>query len=100
MIREPEGTKVFETDWLAASPTDDDEVNMDVQKYSGAKDTFGTLPSANSPIPIASSKPLSSNIDSRSVLPTKITSFAYSNDLPPISLTPQHDLEVGSSPRI
>ena len=76
MFREPEGTKVLETDFSAAAPTDAYEVNMDVQKGSGAKDTSGPLSSANPPISVAAPKPLSSNMDSRYVLPTKIPSFA------------------------
>ena len=50
MFREPEGNKVFDTDHLAASPTDADEVKMDVQEGSGAKDTSRFLSSANPPI--------------------------------------------------
>ena len=30
MFREPEETKLFETDHLSAAPTDADELNMDV----------------------------------------------------------------------
>ena len=55
--------KVFETDHLAAAPTDADEVNMDVQKGYGAKDTYGPLSSATPPISAAAPKPLSSNMD-------------------------------------
>ena len=54
MFREPEGGGLFETDCLEATPTDFDEVNMDVQNVSGAKDTSGTLSSANHPISVAS----------------------------------------------
>ena len=79
MFRESEGTKVFETYNLAVSPTNNDEVNMNIQKGSGEKDTSEPLSSANPPTPVAVPKPLSSNMDSRSVLPTKIPSFAYSN---------------------
>ena len=60
MFREPEGTKVFETDHLAVAPTNDDEVKMDVQNVSGAKDTSMPLASANPPISVAAPKPLSS----------------------------------------
>ena len=44
--------------------------------------------SFNPPISIAAPKPLSSNMDSRSVFPTKISSFTYSNVYPQISLKP------------
>ena len=84
MFREPEGTKVVDTYRLAAAPTDSDEVNMDVQNVSGAKDTSGTFSSANPPISVVAPKPLSSNMDSRYFLPTKILSFEYSNVYPPI----------------
>ena len=65
MFREPEGEKVVEMDRLAVYPTDTDEVNMDVQKGSGAKDTSGPLSSTNPPILLAAPKTLSSNMDSR-----------------------------------
>ena len=76
MFGVPEGTKLVETAHLADAPTDADEVNMDIQKGSGAKDTSGTLSSMNPPISVAALKPLSSNMDSRSILPTKTPSFA------------------------
>ena len=59
---------------------------MGVPKGSGAKDTSGTFSSANPPISVAVQKPLSSNMGSISVLPTKIISFSYSNVYPPMSL--------------
>ena len=86
MFREPKGTKVFDTDRFAAAPTDADEVRMDVQKDSDAKDTSGPLSSVNPPISVTAPKPLSSYMDSISVLPTKETSFAYSNVYSTISL--------------
>ena len=61
--------------YLEAAPTDYDEVNMDVQKVDGAKDTSGTFSSANPPISVAAPNPLSSNMESRYFLPTKTTSF-------------------------
>ena len=64
MFREPEETKLFDTDCLAAAPTDDDEVKMVVPKVYGAKDTSGPLSSANHPILVAAQKPLSSDMDS------------------------------------
>ena len=70
MFRKPEGTRLFDTDCLADAPTDADKVNMDVQKDYGTKNTSGTLSSMNPPILAAAPKPLSSNMDSRSVLPT------------------------------
>ena len=84
MFREPEGKKMFETDNLAADPTDADEVNMDIQKGYGTKYTSGTLSSVNPPISVAAPKLPSSNMDSRYVLPTKIPSFAYQNVYPPM----------------
>ena len=80
MFREPEGAKLFETDRLAASKTDADEVKMDVQNVYGAKDTSGPLSSTNPNISVAAPKPLSSNMDSRSFLPTKIPSFSFKCD--------------------
>ena len=59
---------------------------MDVQKGSSAKDTSGPLSSVNSPISVAAPKPLSSDMDSSSVFPTKTTSFASSTFYPPIVL--------------
>ena len=59
---------------------------MDVQKGSGAKDTYGPLSSANPLISGAAPKPLTSNMDSRSVFPTKTPFFASSNFYPPMSL--------------
>ena len=56
--------------------TNDDKVEMDVQKGSVAKDTYGLFSGANVPISVAAPKSLSSNIDSKSVLMTKTTSFA------------------------
>ena len=86
MIREPEVENVFDTDKLASDPTNADEVKMDTQKGYGAKDTSGTLYSVNPPVSVAAPKPLSlsSNMDSRSFFPTKISSFTYSNIYPPI----------------
>ena len=43
MFRELDGTKVFETDHLAAALTNADEMNTDVQKGSSTKDTSGPL---------------------------------------------------------
>ena len=88
MFREPEGTKVFETDTLAVALTNVDEVKKDIQKVSGAKDTSGTFYSANPTISVAAPKPLSSSMDSRSVVQTKIPSFASSNVYPPMPLKP------------
>ena len=68
--------KVVETDFLAAAPTDADEVKMGVQNNSGAKDTSGPLSSVNPPISVSAPKPLSSNMESRYVFTTKIPSFA------------------------
>ena len=44
------------------------------------------ISSANPPISVAAPKPLSSNMDSISVLPTKTPSFESSNIYPPMSL--------------
>ena len=60
MFREPEEAKIFDTDPLADDPTDADEVNMDVQKYYGAKDIYGTFSSISTPISVAATNPLSS----------------------------------------
>ena len=76
MFREPEGKKIVEMDRLAVYPTDTDEVSMDVQKGSGAKDTSGPLSITNPPISLAAPKTLSSNMESRYVLRTKTPSFA------------------------
>ena len=57
---------------------------MDVPKGYGAKDTAGPLYNANPPVSVAAPKPLSSDMDSRSIFPIKITSFAYSNVYPPM----------------
>ena len=75
MFREPEGTKLFETDNLAAASTNADEVKMYIKKGSGSKDIYGHFPIKNPPISVAAPKPLSSNMDSRSVFTTKIPSF-------------------------
>ena len=45
MFREPERTKVFETDCLEDSATNDGVVNMDVQKGSGENNNYGPLSS-------------------------------------------------------
>ena len=74
------GKKLFEMDRLAAAPTDADEVKMDAPKCYGAKDTSGPLSSVNPPISVAAPKPLSSNMKSRSVLPTKIPSSVFKCD--------------------
>ena len=58
MFREPEETKLFETDSSEVAPTDADEVNMDAQKYYGTKDTSGHLSSANPHISVAAPNPL------------------------------------------
>ena len=75
LFREPEETKVFEMSHLEAAPNDAGEVTMDVQKGSGAKYTSGTLSSTNPLISVAAPKPLSYNMDSRYVFPTKTPSF-------------------------
>ena len=80
MFREQEGTKLFERDRLSDALVNFDEVNMDVQKGYGAKYTSGDLSSANPLISVAAPKPLTSHMDSRYVLPTKITSFAFKCD--------------------
>ena len=80
MFREPEGTKLFETDLLAAAPTNSDEVKMDVKNGYSAKDNSGPLFSVNSPISVAAPKTLSSNMDSGYVLPRKTPSFALKFD--------------------
>ena len=77
---EPEGKKIFERYRLAAAPTDADEVNIYLQKYYSARDTSGTFSSVNPTISVAAPKPLSYNMDSRSVFPTKIPSFAFKYD--------------------
>ena len=79
MFREPEGEIIFEKDNLSAAPNDADKAKMNTQKGSGAKYNYGLLSSSNIPIPEAAPKPLSSKTDSRSIFPTKINSFAYSN---------------------
>ena len=76
MFRELEGKKVFDTDRLASALDNTDEVKMDVQKGYSNKDTSGPLSSKNTPISVASPKSLSSNMDSRSFLPTKTPSFS------------------------
>ena len=53
---ESERGKLVEMDHLAAAPTNDEEVNMDAQKCSGAKDTSGHFSSANYPISVAAQK--------------------------------------------
>ena len=56
MFREPEGKRVFETDNLAAAPTNADEVKIYIQKCYGAKDISGPLSSANPPISVEAPK--------------------------------------------
>ena len=86
MFREPEGKKMFETDNLAADTTDADEMNMDIQKGYGTKDTSGTLSSVNPPISVAAPKPFSSKMNSRYFFPIKMSSFAQSNVYPTMPL--------------
>ena len=50
MFREPEGTKVFETDNLASAPNNAYEANMYIQKGYVTKDTSGPFSSVNPPI--------------------------------------------------
>ena len=89
VFRELEGGGgVFETNNLVAAPNDADELKMGIPRCSGAKYNHWPLFSANPSISVSSPKPISSNMDSRSVLPTKIPSFSYSNVYPPISLNP------------
>ena len=76
MFREPEDNKLFETDRLAAAPTDAYKIKMDVQKGYGAKDTDLTLSITNPPSSVAAPNPLSYCMDSRYVLTTKTPSFA------------------------
>ena len=75
MYREPKGKKIVETDRLTTPTVDADEAKMDVQKGCGAKDTSGPFFSKNPPISVAAPKPLPSDMDSRSFLPTKTPSF-------------------------
>ena len=56
MFREPEEKKMFEMDNLVAASTESDELNIDIQKNSGTKDTSGPLSSVNPPISVASPK--------------------------------------------
>ena len=76
MFREPQGGKLSETDFLAATPTNDDEVKMDIPKVSGAKDNSEPLSSVHPPISVVATKLLSSNMDSRYDLPTKTPYFS------------------------
>ena len=80
MFREPEGKRVFETDNLAAAPTNADEVKIYIQKCYGSRDTSGTLSSVNPPVSVVATKPLSSNMDSIYFLSTKIPSLAFKCD--------------------
>ena len=75
--------KIVETDFLLAAPNDDDEVKMNVQKVLVPRIILG-LSSFISPVSLAPPKPLSSNMDSISVLPTKKPSFVSSNFYPPM----------------
>ena len=59
-------------DNLSAAPTNDYEVNMENPKGYGAKDNYGPISSANTPISVAAPKKISSNMDSRYIFPTKI----------------------------
>ena len=56
--------------------------------------------SANSTISVEAPKPLSSNIDSKYVLPTKKLSFASSNFYPPMSSKSPSLFVVGSITRL
>ena len=73
-------------DSLSAALTDADDVKIDVQKSSGAKDTSETLSSENPPILVAATNPLSSIMDSVYVLSTKTLSFTKPNVYPPMTL--------------
>ena len=73
-------------DSLSAALTDADDVKIDVQKSSGAKDTSETLSSANPPILVAATNPLSSIMDSRYGLTTKTLCFTQPNVYPPMIL--------------
>ena len=79
MFREPEGGKVVETGRLESPTTDTDEANMDVQKGSGANDASRTLYNENPTISVALPKPISLDMNSRSILSTKTPSFVSSN---------------------
>ena len=70
MFREQEGKILSETDRLADAPNNADEVNMDVKKCYGSRDTSGTLSGVNPPVSVVATKPLSSNMDSRYFLST------------------------------
>ena len=50
MFRKLERKKVFNTYCLAAAPKNADEVKMDTQKGSGARDTSGTFSRVTTPI--------------------------------------------------
>ena len=86
MFRESEGIKLFETDCLSAAPTNDDEVNIDVQKVYGRKYDYGPLSIGNHLISVPERKPLSLYMESRYVLPNKILYFAKSKFYPPMSV--------------
>ena len=79
MFREPGGTKLVEMDHLEYPLTDAYEESLDVKIGSGAKDNYGPLFIVNPPISVESPKPLSSDMDSRNILPTKTPSFASSS---------------------
>ena len=87
-------------DCLSSATTDADELNIDVQRGSGAKDNSGPFSSANHPISVAAIKPLSSYIDARFVFQTKhppLNNQIYTHQC---HQSPQHHLEVGSIPRL
>ena len=63
-------------DLLLTAPTNSDEVNMDAQNVSGANNNYVTLSSANNTISVTAQKQLSYNMYSRSVFPTKRSSFS------------------------
>ena len=71
MFRELESKKLVEMDSFSSAPIFFDEVKMDVPKGYCAKDTYGTLSSANHPISVAAPKLPSFNMDSRYVFLTK-----------------------------
>ena len=66
----------FDTDHLASSQKKSDGLKTDFPKVYGSKDTSRPLSSVNLPISVAAPNPISSNMDSRYVFPTKTPYFA------------------------
>ena len=94
------GGGVFETDNLVSSLTDADELKMDIQKGSGAKDNSGPFLSTNPPISVAEPNHFHPKWTQDLFLQPKYPPLHIQMSTHQFHYITQQYLEVGSSKRL